>query len=107
MMSAIVLLPLVPGAAVKCQLSASTVHLVHQDRAPSFSIEGLVQSWIGRAKAQLTTNNLRILEVPRVITDCTPLAPVIHLQASIGGLGTFSKTQRTIFEGCKRGCMLD
>ena len=87
-MATIVTAPSTEITLLQVSLVTSTADIVHPDlsTAPAEVMVVGVKGLYSRAVAELTTNNVSIINVPVVITDCAPLTAVVDLNTAFIGV---------------------
>ena len=73
-------------------LIPSTAKVVHPDLSGSLTKVSARPDVRGSAISQLPADDIAIIDVPEVVTDCAPLATVIDFNATFIGVSTTNKS---------------
>lgn len=87
--------PVDVGAAQQRGLVALALEVVKEDVANALAIVCLPPGRHGMPTAQLPAHHLDILEVPGVITHCSPLGQEEHLHAAFAAVAAVHQAQES------------
>jgi len=91
-------------ALLQLRLISSTSHFVHPDWTLSLAKLRITRHRIDSSEAELTTDDMPLILVPHVVTNCTPLAFAEDLNSPLADLSTSDETYASCVAG--DGCVL-
>lgn len=85
--------PTAVGAFPYISFIPFALHLIQENNPRAFPKLGISWCWDGLPTAQLSADNTSILDVPPIITDCSPLSSVKHFYTALTSVATILQAQ--------------